>query len=66
MVGFGRRTKGDFEEQAVKLNPEAWSDLAKIYASQGRVADQHRDETHAAALLPVQKPARQGLWPVYK
>ena len=48
-----------FEEQAVKLDPDApdaWSHLAKLYARQGRVDDQHRAEAHATALGPIQKP----------
>jgi len=42
-----------FEEEAVKLDPEAadaWSHLAKLYARQGRIEDQHRAEARASAL----------------
>lgn len=42
-----------FEEEAAQLDPEAadaWSHLAKLYARQGRVEDQHRAEARAAAL----------------
>ena len=42
-----------FEEEAVKLDPEAadaWSHLAQLYAKQGRVEDQHRAEERAGAL----------------
>ena len=48
-----------FEEEAVKLDPDAsdaWSHLAKLYARQGRVEDQHRAEARATALGPAQKP----------
>ncbi|MGA2369200.1 MAG: tetratricopeptide repeat protein [Candidatus Korobacteraceae bacterium] len=42
-----------FQEQAVKLDPDAadaWSHLAKLYQRQGRVADEHRAEERANAL----------------
>ena len=42
-----------FEEQAVKLDPDAadaWSHLAKLYAKQGRVDDEHRAEAKATSL----------------
>jgi len=42
-----------FQEQAVKLDPEAadaWSHLAKLYQRQGRVADERRAEERASAL----------------
>jgi len=42
-----------FEEEAVQLDPEAadaWSHLAKLYARQGRIEDQHRAEARASAL----------------
>ncbi len=42
-----------FEEEAVKLDPDAadaWTHLAKLYAKQGRVEDQHRAEARATAL----------------
>ncbi len=42
-----------FEEEAVQLDPDAadaWSHLAKLYARQGRVEDQHRAEARATAL----------------
>ncbi len=42
-----------FEEEAVQLDPDAadaWSHLAKLYARQGRVEDQHRAEAHVSAL----------------
>jgi tetratricopeptide (TPR) repeat protein len=42
-----------FEEEAVKLDPDAadaWSNLAKLYAKQGRIEDQHRAEARATAL----------------
>lgn len=42
-----------FEEQAVKLDPEApeaWSHLARLYQRQGRVADQQLAERRASAL----------------
>ena len=42
-----------FEEEAVKLDPDAadaWSHLAKLYARQGRVEDQRRAEARASAL----------------
>jgi len=43
-----------FEEQAVKLDPDApdaWQHLAKLYQRQGRVADQQRAENSGKALL---------------
>ena len=42
-----------FEEEAVHLDPDAadaWSHLAKLYARQGRIDDQHRAEARATAL----------------
>ena len=42
-----------FEEQAVKLNPdaaEAWAHLARLYQRQGRLADQQIAERRASAL----------------
>ncbi len=42
-----------FEEEAVQLDPEAadaWSHLAKLYARQGRLEDQHRAEAKATVL----------------
>ena len=43
-----------FEEQAVKLDPDApdvWQHLAKLYQRQGRAADQQRAENSSKALL---------------
>ncbi len=43
-----------FEEQAVRLNPDAadaWMHLAKLYQRQGRVADQQRAENSSRTLL---------------
>ena len=43
-----------FEEQAVKLDPDApdaWQHLAKLYQRQGRVADQQRAENSSKTLL---------------
>ena len=45
-----------FEEQAVKLNPDAvdaWMHLAKLYQREGRVADQQLAERRASALQSV-------------
>ena len=45
-----------FEEQAVKLDPDAadaWSHLAKLYQREGRVADQQLAERRASALQSV-------------
>jgi tetratricopeptide (TPR) repeat protein len=42
-----------FQEQAVKLDPEAadaWSHLARLYQRQGRAADEQRAEERAKAL----------------
>ncbi len=47
------RQATSFQEQAVKLDPDAadaWSYLAKLYAEQGRIADQHRAEKRAKSL----------------
>jgi tetratricopeptide (TPR) repeat protein len=48
-----------FEEEAVKLDPDAsdaWTHLAKLYAKQGRVEEQHRAEARATALGTPQPP----------
>ena len=45
-----------FEEQAVKLDPDAadaWSHLATLYQREGRVADQQLAERRASALQSV-------------
>jgi tetratricopeptide (TPR) repeat protein len=47
------RQATSFEEEAVKIDPDAadaWSNLARLYAKQGRIEDQHRAEAHATAL----------------
>lgn len=48
-----------FEEEAVRLDPEAgdaWAHLAKLYRRQGRVAEEHRAEARATALATTQIP----------
>jgi len=48
-----------YQEQAVQLDPDAadaWSFLARLYAQQGRTADEHRAEERAKALATSQTP----------